>query len=87
MSMISSYIYIYICWLFFLQKKFSFLKNGEPFVLKSQGNKWKDYNCEIKGYYMSKYKTKDSLLKNKSNLIGDKWIDIVCYYLSDKAKV
>jgi len=73
---------------FILQKKFSFPKRGEAFVLKSLGKKWKDYKCEIKGEYMSKYKTKDSLLKNRPNRIPrDQWSGLGSYWLSDKAKV
>ncbi|KAH0693184.1 hypothetical protein KY285_020281 [Solanum tuberosum] len=71
----------------FVRKKFSFPKRGEAFVLKSLGKKWKDYKCEIKGEYMSKYKTKDSLLKNRPNRIPrDQWSGLVSYWLSDKAK-
>ncbi|XP_049399793.1 uncharacterized protein LOC125869753 [Solanum stenotomum] len=71
----------------FVRKKFSFPKCGEAFVLKSLGMKWKDYKCEIKGEYMSKYKTKDSLLKNRPNRIPrDQWSGLVSYWLSDKAK-
>ncbi|XP_049399687.1 uncharacterized protein LOC125863701 [Solanum stenotomum] len=71
----------------FVRKKFSFPKSGEAFVLKSLGKKWKDYKCEIKGEYMSKYKTKDSLLKNRPNRRPrDQWSGLVSYWLSDKAK-
>ncbi|KAH0641993.1 hypothetical protein KY290_033597 [Solanum tuberosum] len=71
----------------FVRKKFSFPKRGAMFVLKSLGKKWKDYKCEIKGEYVSKYKTKDSLLKNRPNRIPrDQWSGLGSYWLSDKAK-
>ncbi|KAH0633079.1 hypothetical protein KY284_035865 [Solanum tuberosum] len=72
----------------FVRKKFSFQKRGEAFVLKSQEKKWKNYKCEIKGEYMSKYKTKDALLKNRPSCIPrDQWSGLVSYWLSDKVKV
>ncbi|KAH0682523.1 hypothetical protein KY285_020031 [Solanum tuberosum] len=71
----------------FVKKKFSFPKRGEASILKSLGKKWKDYKCEIKGEYMSKYKTKDALLKNRpSRIPRDQWSGLVSYWLSDKVK-
>ncbi|KAH0776646.1 hypothetical protein KY290_008057 [Solanum tuberosum] len=71
----------------FVRKKFSIPKRGEAFVLQSLGKKWKDYEYEIKGEYMSKYKTKDSLLKNRPNRIPrDQWSGLVSYWIYDKAK-
>ncbi|XP_060210829.1 uncharacterized protein LOC132637814 [Lycium barbarum] len=72
----------------FVRKKFSIPKRAEGFVLKSLGKKWKDYKCTLKGEYMEKYKTKDSLLKNRlSRIPRDQWSGFVSYWFSDKAKV
>uniref|UniRef100_A0A1S4AGT0 Transposase n=1 Tax=Nicotiana tabacum TaxID=4097 RepID=A0A1S4AGT0_TOBAC len=69
------------------QKKFSIPKRGEAWIVKSLGNKWKDYKCELKSEYTRKYKTKDALLKNRpSRIPRDQWSGLVSYWLSDKAK-
>ncbi|KAH0705893.1 hypothetical protein KY285_010421 [Solanum tuberosum] len=71
----------------FVRKKFFIPKCGEAFVLKSLGKKWKDYKCQLKGYHLPKYKTKDALLKNRpSRIPRDQWSGLVSYWLSDKAK-
>ncbi|XP_060210609.1 uncharacterized protein LOC132637555 [Lycium barbarum] len=71
----------------FVRKKFSIPKRAEDFVLKSLGKKWKDYKCTLKGEYMAKYKTKDSLLKNRlSRIPKDQWSGLVSYWFSDKVK-
>ncbi|XP_057417491.1 uncharacterized protein LOC130711771 isoform X2 [Lotus japonicus] len=70
-----------------VRKKFSIPKHGEEFVKKSLGKKWKDYKCDLKNMYMTMYKTRYNLLKNRPNHIpSDQWTDLVSYWLSDKAK-
>ncbi|OIT19658.1 hypothetical protein A4A49_55855, partial [Nicotiana attenuata] len=69
-------------------KKFSIPTRGERYVIKSLGKKWKDYKCDLKSKYTSKYKTKDALPKNRpSRIPRDQWTGLVSYWLSDKAKV
>ncbi|KAK4348113.1 hypothetical protein RND71_034452 [Anisodus tanguticus] len=68
-------------------EKFSIPKRAEEFFLKSLGKKWKDYKCDLKGEYIAKYKTKDTLLKNRlSHIPRDQWSGLVSYWFSDKAK-
>nr|XP_009784893.1 PREDICTED: uncharacterized protein LOC104233227 [Nicotiana sylvestris] len=69
------------------QKKFSIPTRGEAYVIKSTGNKWKDYKCDLKNVYTTKYKTKDALLRNRpSHIPRDQWTGLLSYWLSDKAK-
>ncbi|XP_060186941.1 uncharacterized protein LOC132616513 isoform X2 [Lycium barbarum] len=71
----------------FVKRKFSIPVRGEEFVKKSIGKKWKDYKCDLKTMYVTKYKTKDALMKNRpSHLPRDQWTGLVSYWLSDKAK-
>ncbi|XP_060211995.1 uncharacterized protein LOC132639573 [Lycium barbarum] len=71
----------------FVRKKFSIPTHGEEFVIKSIGKKWKDYKCDLKSVYLTKFKTKDVLLKNKPNRIPrDQWTGLVSYWVSEKAK-
>ncbi|XP_059309261.1 uncharacterized protein LOC132060304 isoform X2 [Lycium ferocissimum] len=71
----------------FVRKKFSIPTRGEEFVIKSIGKKWKDYKCDLKSVYLTKFKTKDVLLKNKPNRIPrDQWTGLVSYWVSEKAK-
>lgn len=58
------------------------------FVKKSLGKKWKDYKCDLRSMYFTKYKTKHTLLKHRPNHIPrDQWIGLVSYWVSDKGKV
>ncbi|MCE3215487.1 hypothetical protein HAX54_002571 [Datura stramonium] len=67
----------------FFYKKFSIPARGEDFVIKSIGKKWKDYKCDLKSVYMTKFKTKDVLLKNKPNRIPrNQWTGLVSYWVS-----
>nr|KYP33160.1 hypothetical protein KK1_046003 [Cajanus cajan]KYP33162.1 hypothetical protein KK1_046005 [Cajanus cajan] len=72
-----------------LKKKFSILAHGEDFVKKSLGKKkWKDYKCEIRCTYMTRYKIRDALIKSRRTCIPrDQWTSLVSYWLSDKGKV
>ncbi|KAG5610000.1 hypothetical protein H5410_021281 [Solanum commersonii] len=47
------------------KNKFSIPIHGEDFVKKSIGKKWRDYKCDLKAMYVTKYKTKDALIKKK----------------------
>ncbi|XP_075108771.1 uncharacterized protein LOC107803178 isoform X3 [Nicotiana tabacum] len=70
-----------------MRKKFSIPKRGEAWILKSLEKKWKDYKCDLKAEYAQKYKTKDTLLKNRpSRIPRDQGSGLVSYWLSDKAK-
>ncbi|KAG5591775.1 hypothetical protein H5410_042289 [Solanum commersonii] len=40
------------------KKKFSIPICGKEFVKKSIGKKWRDYKCDLKVMYVTKYKTK-----------------------------
>ncbi|XAR65706.1 hypothetical protein NMG60_11009898 [Bertholletia excelsa] len=53
----------------FVRKKFTIPPCGEKFVLKSIARKLKDHKCDLKNEYMTKYKTKEALLKNRPNRI------------------
>ncbi|TKY47020.1 transposase, Ptta/En/Spm, plant [Spatholobus suberectus] len=67
--------------------KFSIPAHSEEFVKRSLGKKWKDYNCDLRSMYLTKYKTKDTLLKNRPSRISrDQWIGLVSYCVSDKGK-
>ncbi|TKY46190.1 transposase, Ptta/En/Spm, plant [Spatholobus suberectus] len=71
----------------FVRKKFSIPAHGEEFVKRSLGKKWKDYKCDLRSMYLTKYKTKDALLKNRPNRIPrDQWIGLVSYWVSNKGK-
>ncbi|XP_016496510.1 uncharacterized protein LOC107815445 isoform X3 [Nicotiana tabacum] len=68
-------------------KKFSIPIRGEEFIKKSIEKKRKDYKCDLKTMYVTKYKTKDALMKNRpSHIPMDQWIGLTSYWLSDKAK-
>lgn len=70
-----------------VRKKFSIPAHGEEFVKKSLGKKWKDYKCDLRSMYLTKYKTKEALLKNRPKHIPkDQWIGLVSYWVSDKGK-
>ncbi|KAG5590716.1 hypothetical protein H5410_041230, partial [Solanum commersonii] len=69
------------------QNKFSIPIHGEEFVKKSIGKKWRDYKCDLKAMYVTTYKTKDALIKNRpSHIPRDQWSGLVLYWLSKKAK-
>ncbi|KAL3339800.1 hypothetical protein AABB24_028419 [Solanum stoloniferum] len=71
----------------FVKKKFSVPICGEEFVKKLIGKKWRDYKCDLKSLYVTKYKTKDALMKNRpSHIPRDQWNPLVSYWLSEKAK-
>lgn len=36
---------------------------------KSIGKKWRDYKCDLKDLYVTKYKTGNALMKNRPNHI------------------
>ncbi|KAL5133681.1 hypothetical protein HKD37_03G006971 [Glycine soja] len=70
-----------------VRKKFSIPERGVEFVKKSLGKKWKDYKCDLRSMYFTKYKTKHTLLKHRPNHIPrDQWIGLVSYWVSDKGK-
>uniref|UniRef100_A0A3Q7IYH5 Uncharacterized protein n=1 Tax=Solanum lycopersicum TaxID=4081 RepID=A0A3Q7IYH5_SOLLC len=67
------------------KKKFSIPICGEEFVKKSIGKKWRDYKCDLKAMYVTKYKTKDALMKNRpAHIPRDQWNSLVSYWLSEK---
>nr|KYP43759.1 hypothetical protein KK1_034795 [Cajanus cajan] len=71
-----------------VRRKFSIPARGEDFVKTSLGKKLKDYKCELRCKYMTRYKTIDALIKSKPTRIPmDQWIGLVSYWLSDKGKV
>lgn len=70
-----------------VKRKFSILTRGEHFVKKSMGKKWKEYKCELRSTYLTTYKTKEVLLKNRpSHIPRDQWTGLVSYWFSDKGK-
>ncbi|KAG5571143.1 hypothetical protein H5410_060909 [Solanum commersonii] len=46
----------------FVRKKFLIPIHGEEFVKKSIEKKWRDYKCDLKAMYVTKYKMKDALI-------------------------
>ena len=55
---------------------------------KSIGKKWRDYKRDLKAMYVTNYKTKDALMKNRpSHKPRDQWSCLISYWLSEKAKV
>uniref|UniRef100_A0A3Q7G619 Reverse transcriptase Ty1/copia-type domain-containing protein n=1 Tax=Solanum lycopersicum TaxID=4081 RepID=A0A3Q7G619_SOLLC len=68
-------------------KKISIPTHGEEFVEKSIGKKWRDYKRDLKAMYVTNYKTKDALMKNRpSHIPRDQWSCLISYWLSEKTK-